>query len=190
MQSAGEEVVLAVRTERMENIESDFTITTLQSGLEQAEVVVLAIPFDAVQSVCAPFAALLKEKIVVDATNPLNENWEPLRLGEQNSAGESVQNWFPDSQVVKAFNTIFADVMAEADRANFAMPVTGFLASDFPQAKQWVASVMEVVGLSAIDTGPLRMSRYLEAMAHLNIQIAVGQQGGTKAAFLYQQLPQ
>lgn len=40
-------------------------------------------------------------------------------------------------------------------------------------------------GFAPVDGGPLRSARYLEAIAHLNIQIAVGQSGGTDVAFLY-----
>jgi hypothetical protein len=41
------------------------------------------------------------------------------------------------------------------------------------------------LGFAPVDAGPLRSARYLEAIAHLNIQIAVGQGGGTDAAFVY-----
>ena len=40
-------------------------------------------------------------------------------------------------------------------------------------------------GLAPLEVGPLAMARHLEAMAHLNIQIAVGMQGGTRGAFIY-----
>jgi len=40
---------------------------------------------------------------------------------------------------------------------------------------------------SALIAGPMINARYLEAMAHLNIAIAVGQKGGTDAAFFYHQ---
>lgn len=40
-------------------------------------------------------------------------------------------------------------------------------------------------GFDAISINKLQAARYLEAMAHLNIELAVGQDGGTKAAFQY-----
>jgi len=43
------------------------------------------------------------------------------------------------------------------------------------------------IGYAPLDTGALYTARYLEGMAHLNIQLAVNQGGGTQAAFFYRQ---
>jgi len=67
------------------------------------------------------------------------------------------------------------------------VPVTAFVAGDDAEARQQVSSLARSMGFAPIETGPLSTARYLEAMAHLNIAIAVGQSGGTDAAFLYDQ---
>ncbi|MEM8839252.1 MAG: hypothetical protein AAGE89_14250, partial [Pseudomonadota bacterium] len=56
---------------------------------------------------------------------------------------------------------------------------------DDDHAIERVSELASSIGLHPIQTGPLKNSRYLEAMAHLNIAIAVGQGGGTNAAFIY-----
>ncbi|MEM9808673.1 MAG: NADP oxidoreductase, partial [Cyanobacteria bacterium P01_D01_bin.56] len=91
----------------------------------------------------------------------------------------------PKAYVVKAFNTIFADVMGETMEAGQA--ITAFIAGDNNNAKQTVIALARDIGYAPVDTGPLFTARYLESMAHLNIQIAVGQGGGTNAAFVYLQ---
>lgn len=65
--------------------------------------------------------------------------------------------------------------------------ITAFLAGDDAPAKEVVAKLASDIGFAPLDTGPLLNARYLEAMAHLNIAIAVGQKGGTDAAFIYDQ---
>jgi predicted dinucleotide-binding enzyme len=60
-----------------------------------------------------------------------------------------------------------------------------YIAGDNDAAKQKVYALASDIGYAPIDTGPLYTARYLESMAHLNIQIAVGQGGGTHAAFIY-----
>ncbi|WP_299741637.1 hypothetical protein [uncultured Tateyamaria sp.] len=50
-----------------------------------------------------------------------------------------------------------------------------------------VKSLTARMGLTPVVTGPLQISQHLEAMAHLNIAIAAGQNGGTNAAVLYHQ---
>ncbi|NJO40456.1 MAG: hypothetical protein HC865_07275 [Cyanobacteria bacterium RU_5_0] len=130
-------------------------------------------------------AEATKEKVVIDSTNPLNADWSPKLLGQENSASEEISRLLPEAYVVKAFNTIFADVMNEPVKDGQA--ITAFIAGDNDEAKQKVIALARTIGYAPIDTGPLYTARYLESMAHLNIQLAVGQDGGTNAAFIYLQ---
>ena len=157
-------------------------------GVNNAEVVLLAIPFTALAEVLPELRTSLKGKIVVDCTNPLNQDWSPLLLGQENSAGEEAARLLPDSYVVKAFNTIFADVMTPERQLRSGLRSTAFIAGDDLDAKKVIIELAKDAGFEPLDVGPLTMSRYLEAMAHLNIQIAVGQKGGTNAAFIYHQI--
>lgn len=151
------------------------------------ELVVLAVPFSAVHEVLPPLRAVLAGKIVVDVTNPLAADWSPLDLGPATSAGEQIARLVPDAHVVKSFNTVFADVMTPARLERAGRRVTAFIAGDDGHACEAVARVAQASGFAPVVTGPLRNARYLEALAHLNIAIAVGQGGGTDAAFLFDQ---
>jgi predicted dinucleotide-binding enzyme len=61
--------------------------------------------------------------------------------------------------------------------------VTTFVCADDPAAKGLVLELADSLGFFALDSGPL--SKYTEAMAHLNIHLAVVRGGGTDAAFVY-----
>lgn len=178
MREAGHDVVVGQRT-----------ASEAEPGYEDAarhgQIVVLAIPFVATADVLAPLRSTLGGKIVIDATNPLAADWSPMRLGEDNSGGEETQRRLPDAHVVKAFNTIFADAMYTRPDTSRAAQTAGFLCGDNAEARATVADMIASIGFAPIDTGPLRCARYLEAMAHLNIQIAVGMKGGTGAVFGY-----
>jgi len=150
-----------------------------------ADLVVLALPFSAAREVLPGLSGLLAGKLVVDATNPVNPDWSPMLLGQESSAGEEVARALPGAQVVKAFNTVFADAMREDRLVREGARVTCFVASDHADARARVAEVARSAGFAPLEVGPLAMSRHLEAMAHLNIQIAVGMQGGTRGAFIY-----
>jgi len=158
-------------------------------GAAAADLVLLAVPFTALADMLPALAESLRGKVVVDCTNPLNADWSPLSLGPENSAGEEVARLLPHSHVVKAFNTIFADVMTLELLHRGGQRITAFVAADDANAKSQVLLLAERAGFAPLDVGPLRMARCLEAMAHLNIQIAVGQGGGTNAAFVYHQNP-
>jgi predicted dinucleotide-binding enzyme len=157
-----------------------------RNAASHGEVVVLAIPYAACAEALPPLADVLAGKVVVDVTNPVAADWAPLPLGEQNSAAEEIARLLPRSQVVKAFNTIFADVMAAPKLERDGQRITCFVAGDDEGSRAIVMALAGEAGFAPQDAGPLQVARHLEAMAHLNIAIALAG-GGTDAAFLYHQ---
>lgn len=155
------------------------------SRAAEAELVVVAVPFAAARELLPSLSSLLVGKVVVDATNPVLADWSPMLLGQENSAGEEVARILPGARVVKAFNTVFADIMREDRLVRDGARVTCFVASDHLDARKTVAELARDAGFSSLEVGPLAMARHLEAMAHLNIHLAVGMKGGTDAAFVF-----
>jgi 8-hydroxy-5-deazaflavin:NADPH oxidoreductase len=160
-------------------------VESVAMAAKQGEIIFLAIPYPAVKTVAECLRQELAGKIVVDLTNPLNADWSPVVLGAENSAGETLTRLLPDSRVVKAFNTIFADVMNTAGQRFGDKSLTAFVCGNDAAANQTVADLANQAGFSALIVGEMKNARYLEAIAHLNIQIAVGMQGGTSAGFVY-----
>lgn len=185
MQAAGHEVVYGTREGLAP---AGGRAVTMEEAATRGEVVILAVPFAATRELLAPLAGKLAGKLVVDATNPVNADWSPLLLGQENSAGEEIARMLPASRVVKAFNTVFADVMRPERLVREGQRVTCFIASDDTEAAGRVLELARGAGFAPRLVGPLKMARHLESLAHLNIQLAVGMKGGTNAAFLYQQV--
>ncbi len=183
---AQDEVVVCLRPGSTRN--TSLQTATFAEGAAKASVVVVAVPFTAAIGLLSPLTELLKGKIVIDCTNPLNDDWSPLLLGQEYSAGEAIANSLPGVHVVKAFNTIFADVMPADRHDRGGQKITAFVAGDHSESTSVVCSLAESIGFASIDVGPLRIARQLEALAHLNIQIAVRQGGGTNSAFIYHQV--
>jgi predicted dinucleotide-binding enzyme len=183
--SAGHAVILGVRDPATKAIDSMFTMATIEEASTVGDLVVIALPFSAIAEVLPPLADDLAGKIVIDVTNPVNADWSPVSLGDQSSGGEEMARHLPRSSVVKAFSHIFADVM-RADRLDRSgQKVTAFVASDDAAARRTVIALAAELGFAPIEAGPLKSARYMEAMAHLNIELALGQRGGTNAAFIY-----
>lgn len=184
---AGHDVVVGLRNVGQPRSAASFRIATLAEAAVHGDVVIIAIPYQACAEVLPHVAPLLSGKIVVDATNALRDDWSPLPLGPAASAAETLTRLLPFSRLVKAFNTIFADIMKDGlfDRAGH--PVTAFIAGDDAAANKTVAGIATDAGFAPVITGVLNNARYLEAMAHLNIQIAVVHGGGTNAGFVYHQ---
>ena len=160
-------------------------VTNIVSAAEDADTAVLAIPYRVCSEVLPNLKMALSEKIVIDVTNPLNEDYSPILFDKEDSAGETLQRILLESMLVKAFNTIFADNMTPEKLDRNGRKLTTFIAGDNVPANEKVLQLAKKIGFSPIDTGPLKNSRYLEGMAHLNIQIAFGQGKGADVAFLY-----
>ncbi|TDL33430.1 NADPH-dependent F420 reductase [Arthrobacter nitrophenolicus] len=138
------------------------------------EIVVLAVPYPAVQQILAERADQLAGKIIVDITNPLNfETFDSLTVPADSSAAAGIQAALPNSSVVKAFNTTFAATLASGRIAG--QPTTVLIAGDDAEAKSRLAEVITAGGLHVIDAGSLRRARELEATGFLQIALAANE---------------
>ena len=72
-----------------------------------------------------------------------------------------------------------ADIIAETNMSTF-------VAGNDEKARAEVCDLAKSIGFDAVETGDLSTARYLESIAHLNIQLAVGMGKGThKTGFVY-----
>lgn len=154
-------------------------------AIDGADVVTIAIPYRFCEEVLPTLASALRVKVVIDATNPLAPDYSPLALPEGRSAAEEIARILPESRVVKAFNTVFADVMHADLLGRGPYRVATFVCGDDPSAVEIVADLARAAGFDVIPFESLAAARHAEAVAHLNIAIAFGSGRGTRGAFLY-----
>jgi 8-hydroxy-5-deazaflavin:NADPH oxidoreductase len=145
-----------------------------------AEVVVLATPWAGVRDAILA-AGNLSGKVLVDATNPLKADLSGLELGHTTSAGEVVARWATGAKVVKAFNTIGAQHMANPRFAGQSASM--FICGDDATAKRTVAGLAEALGFEPVDVGPLAQACLLEPLAMLWISMAYAYGHGPDIAF-------
>jgi len=124
----------------------------------------------------------LAGKVVIDITNPLTADFMGLTLGHDTSAAEEIAKALPEAEVVKAFNTLFAQVLADGPQFANGQLAPAFFASDSERAKQTAKALIESLGFAPVDAGPLRNARYLEPLAALNIYLGYGAGLGTAIA--------
>jgi len=121
-------------------------------------------------------------QVVVDVTNPLSADYMALTLGHTTSAAEEIAKAVPGVRLVKAFNTVFAQILAEGPDFGAAGTVPVFVAGDDAAAKQTVTTLARSLGFEVIDAGGLKNARYLEPLAGLNIYLGYGAGLGTGIA--------
>ncbi|WP_296982442.1 NADPH-dependent F420 reductase [uncultured Dialister sp.] len=136
------------------------------------DVVVLAVPYSAVDSILAAHKDELAGKVLVDITNPVNfDTFDGLVVPADSSAAAEIQKKVPEALVVKAFNTTFAGVLA-AGKVGDKEPAVVLAASDSEEAKKTLAEALEGSGLSVVDAGSLKRTREMEALGFLQISLA------------------
>lgn len=147
----------------------------------QADVLILATAYaDAVPALQS--VGDLSGKVVIDISNPLTPDYMGLTLGHSTSAAEEIAKATSGAQVVKAFNTVFAQVLADGADFGGGQTVPVFVASDSERAKQTARALAESMGFSTVDAGGLKNARYLEPLAGLNIYLGYGAGLGTSIA--------
>lgn len=146
-----------------------------------AEVIVLATGYaDAVNALQS--LGNLNGKVVIDITNPLTADYMGLTIGHNTSAAEEIVKAVPGIKLVKAFNTVFAQVLAGGAKLPSGEQVQVFVAADDSAAKKTVTNLATQLGFKAIDAGALKNARYLEAVAGFNIFLGYGAGLGTSIA--------
>jgi 8-hydroxy-5-deazaflavin:NADPH oxidoreductase len=144
------------------------------------DVLLLATPWPATQQVIEGLGDL-HGKILIDATNPLLPDLTGLTHGTTTSGAEQVAGWARGAKVVKAFNTVGANIM-ENPAFEGHRPVM-FYCGDDAQAKDVVKKLIGELVLEPMDAGPLTRARLLEPFALLWISMAFAQGMGRDFAF-------
>lgn len=153
----------------------------LRDAVAQSDLVLLATPWPVTRQMLES-AGDFGNRILIDATNPLAPDLSCLECANTISGAESVAQWAPSARVVKAFNTVGNNVMADP---SFPAPVALFYCGDDASAKQIVTPLIRELGFDAIDAGPLSQARVLEPFALLWISLAVKYGFGRDIAFRF-----
>jgi 8-hydroxy-5-deazaflavin:NADPH oxidoreductase len=182
---AGHQVVFSSRHPESDQIKnvlrnagSSARAGTVLEAAQDSDVVVLATPWSTTQQ-AVQTAGDLRAKIVVDTTNPLLPDLSGLIFSGSSSGGEEIAKWAPGAHVVKAFNTIGHNIMADPNLGG--QQATLLYCGDDDRAKSVVHSLAADIGFEPFEIGPLSRAGLLEDFALLWIRIAMKQ--GREFAF-------
>ncbi len=142
------------------------TTTGTWGAVPTGDIVITALLYDGVVPVVTEYGDALADKIIIDISNPFNATFDGLAHNEQTSIAQEVAKVAPASaSVVKAFNTIFRNVL-ENGRPDV------FFAGDNTQAKADVATFIQSLGLRPLDVGGLTMAHWLEGLGVVTVGLA------------------
>lgn len=145
-------------------------VGSFSDAAEFGEIILIATSWEGTESaIDLSGKNNFKNKIVIDITNPLDfSNGMPPKFVSAlgSSAGERIQNWLPDSKVVKAFNTVSSNIMINPKLEEGDPDL--LIAGNDLDAKKTVVGIAKSLGWkNIIDMGNISESFFLEAFAML-----------------------
>ncbi len=179
--AAGHDVTFGVRDPNDEKQGSLAGATaTVRDAVAAADLVVLATPWAAVQSVLEA-AGDFAGKTLVDATNPIGPGFA-LTHGHDDSGAEQVARWATNANVVKSFNTTGFENMRNPAYPGGASVM--FACGDDAEATERVCGLASDLGFDPVNMGPLSRARELEPFAMVWIRMAMQLGHGRDFAFV------
>jgi len=151
---AGYEVVISnsrggdTLKEKVKQIGGNVIAGSVQEAAE-ADVVFLAVRWEHVQEVLSTVS--LEGKILIDATNA---SVPEFVSAEPKTSSEAVSKWAKGAKVVKAFNTLYAHVLAQNPKVDGGNRVIFYSGND-EAAKSVVSGIINSIGFAGVDLGSL-----------------------------------
>jgi predicted dinucleotide-binding enzyme len=137
------------------------------------DVVLIALPGGAVEAVAQKYADLLNGRILIDAAN---------RIGEDSMNNLAYfQQYTPQAQVFRAFNTLGWENFAEPDFNGIQADL--FYCGPDGDARTTMEQLISDVGLRPVYLGGSEQVSLLDALASLWFALAFGQKKGRHLAF-------
>ncbi len=155
----GYRVTVAVRNPDRGVVPGAATVSIDGAGAA-ADLVILAVPFEAAAEVVGRLG-LRPGTVLIDATNPFGR---PVPDGLRSGAEVVQRAAGTDVGVVKAFNVLGAEHMADPGLADGARPLLP-VAGDDPAARARVSALAGDLGFDAAEVGGLDNAHLLEEAA-------------------------
>jgi predicted dinucleotide-binding enzyme len=137
---------------------------TVEQAIVFGDVVVIGIPYGAVEQIGKAHAgALAKKALVIDVSNPIaRRDGEDLvkSINEQGGAGLVTAKWLPGAKIVRAFNAIGSRRLAEIAH-RLGDPVGVPIAGDDQKAIAVAQGLIREIGFEPVLVGGLAMGKHL-----------------------------
>lgn len=179
--SKGHELFLGARSpgdEKYNELTSNENISvhSIADAAELAEVILIALPPEAVKEVCEQFGDL-SERVIIDAMNSFSS-----KAGDFENTGYALKDWTNCWDVVKCFNTIGYEGMKDPDYNGVTADM--FVAGDSAKGKEIAVKLSNDLGFKdCYDFGGDDQFTLLEELAFAWINLAIFQKAGRDIAF-------
>jgi predicted dinucleotide-binding enzyme len=174
--AGGQKIIVADKTPaKAEKLAGDLgsnaSPMSVRDAIGKADVVILAIYFDAIKEMVTTYRSGLTGKIVVDPSNPIAPDGHggfKKTIPAEQSSGQLISALLPEgSELVKAFGTLGAESLGSGANRSPERAVL-FYATDYPEAGAVVAKLIAASGFSPVNVGGIDKSIRIEVGGDLH----------------------
>jgi 8-hydroxy-5-deazaflavin:NADPH oxidoreductase len=145
--------------------------TTFEQAAQSGDIIVLCVKGTVAEKIVEKVKRHLSGKTVIDTTNPIADAPPQNAVLKfftslEESLMERLQKIAPDTQFVKAFNSIGSAFMINPDFGDDTEP-TMFICGNDDDAKKKVNEILEKFGFEAEDMGKAESARAIEPLCIL-----------------------
>ncbi|MXV38194.1 NADP oxidoreductase coenzyme F420-dependent [Flavobacteriaceae bacterium Ap0902] len=143
---------------------------SLDDAMKEADVIIMSVPFEAIQDDIKKYSEQLKGKILVDPSNPIKPdgkgNMKKI-IGENESSGEIIQGMLPDGvKMAKAFGTLAAPTLKS--EANKTPRKVEFYATSDQSIDDQIEDLIRDNGYEPLKVGGIDQSIKIEVFGELH----------------------
>jgi hypothetical protein len=143
---------------------------SIEDAVGKADVIILAIYFQAIKEFVEQHRGALAGKIIVDPSNPIAPDgkggFKKIIPADQ-SSGKIIAGLVEGGEVVKAFGTLGAESLGSAAHRT-PEPAVLFYATDYPEAGRAVAELIAASGFAPVSVGAIDQSIRIEVGGDLH----------------------
>lgn len=157
----------------LKSLPGQVNIATISDAIGPAEVILLAIPGNAVQETIKGLGQAFDGKVIIDATNK-------VRQAEMSSLGY-ISSQAPNAKLFRAFNSLGWENFDKPHLGNVQIDL--FYCGHSGEAQQTVHKLIADIGLRPVYVGNLDQVAVIDALTRLWFALAFEQGYGRRLAF-------
>ncbi|MFT3910028.1 MAG: NAD(P)-binding domain-containing protein [Ferruginibacter sp.] len=112
----------------------------------------------------------LKGKILVDITNPFNENYDDFVIDYNTSSAEEIQKLIPGTIVAGAFKNTYWVVFDQPEFGGIKSDI--YVTADKDEERKKIMELLQPIPFRIFDAGKLKNNRTIERMTLLEKELA------------------
>lgn len=168
--SRSSEKAVTTASELMEMLEGSSSLVGASNpeAAEQADIVVLSVPYTAHRETLEGVKEFLQGKLLIDVTAPLGSPKNKVQMPPAGSAAQEAKELVGEGvEVVAAFQSIPYEYLLKDEDIDCDVLVTG----TSKEARSEALKLVEAAGLTGWDAGPIENSVVIEGLASVLINI-------------------